>query len=637
MQPSKLSVFELFEKERRYVLPVFQRPYVWKQEEQWAPLWDDIRETADRAHAYARGDGEMPRAHFLGAVVLSQIPTFGRQVNASDVVDGQQRLTTLQVLLAAMRDAARTVGDDGLESDFKRLTLNTCRMDDLSERFKVWPTTRDRKAFEDVLTAESPDEVKARFPLVTRKWQRSPDPRHRLAEAYLYFYGQVAGYLAGDGETDEDERQPRVDALLDALTKYVELVVIELEGDDDPQVIFESLNGRGAPLLPSDLVRNFVFLEASRAKESSIEALYEASWSEYDVGDSGAFWKEEVKQGRIKRPRMDLFLFHYVTARTARDTRITHLYQEFRRWWTSEPREVGAELERLGEYAEAFARVVSPPRESTSRYDAFARRLGALDTSTVYPVLLHLAVEEAMPESELGRVAVAVESFLVRRMVCGLTPKNYNRLFLGLLQHLHETDAPTADTVEAYLLRGDGESVRWPGDDEFSKAWAALPAYTRLRRDRVRLVLEAVDRSLLTSRQEGLALPEGLTIEHVLPQTADLAHWPYASEFVVPGSEAIAENVREALRHTFGNLTLLTQGLNSSVSNGPFSAKRPAIAAQSQLPMNAYFQRFTNEDRWAEVEIGERGKILFESARTVWPRSSTGDAGGASDTDALPA
>ena len=402
--------------------------------------------------------------------------------------------------------------------------------------------------------------------------------------------------------------------------------MIELEGDDDPQVIFESLNGRGAPLLPSDLVRNFVFLEASRVPGADVEALYHAGWARYDVGEAGAFWKEEVKQGRIKRPRIDLFLFHYVTARTGRDTRITHLYQEFRRWWGPGDRDVEAELARLGVYADAFARLVSPPRDSGGRYDTFARRLGVLDTSTVYPVLLHLAVEASFTEADLDRAAVAIESFLVRRMVCGLTPKNYNRLFLGLLQHLRQSEDPGPETVEAYLLRGEGDSVRWPTDGDLKAAWSSLPAYKKLRRDRTRMVLEALDRAHLTSRQEGLALPESLTIEHVLPQAAEEADWPLPTDspgFADLDFEVTAQPLRKmrgALVHTFGNLTLLTQPLNSSVGRGPFSKKRPAITAQSQIPLNAYFQRFGDGARWAAPEIMKRGEALLDVAVGVWPR-----------------
>ena len=118
----------------------------------------------------------------------------------------------------------------------------------------------------------------------------------------------------------------------------------------------------------------------------------------------------------MKRPRIDLFLFHYVTARTARDTRITHLYQEFRRWWVSAERDLDGELDRLGTYADASLDS-GPPSDSGSRYDVFARRLRMLDTSTVYPVLLHLVVAEGFSEAELDRVAEVVESFLVGRMV----------------------------------------------------------------------------------------------------------------------------------------------------------------------------------------------------------------------------
>ena len=140
------------------------------------------------------------------------------------------------------------------------------------------------------------------------------------------------------------------------------------------------------------------------------------------------------------------------------------------------------------------------------------------------------------------------------------------------------------------------------------------------------MVLEAIDRALITDRQEGLPLPDSLTIEHVLPQSAEPRDWPFPDEFKVQGIDSFEgidghlHDLRERVLHTFGNLTLLTQGLNSSVSNGPFVRKRPAITAQSQLLLNAYFQRFGDGDRWAAPEILVRGQELFKVALGVWPR-----------------
>jgi uncharacterized protein with ParB-like and HNH nuclease domain len=123
MRPSKMTIYELFETQRRYVVPLFQRPYVWDRERQWEPLWDDISSKA--VQVYENRTEKRPlSSHFLGAAVISQIQTFGRQVTARQIIDGQQRLTTLQVLLIALRDFAQAVNFEYVQRDLLRLTIN---------------------------------------------------------------------------------------------------------------------------------------------------------------------------------------------------------------------------------------------------------------------------------------------------------------------------------------------------------------------------------------------------------------------------------------------------------------------------------------------------------------------------------
>lgn len=137
---------------------------------------------------------------------------------------------------------------------------------------------------------------------------------------------------------------------------------------------------------------------------------------------------------------------------------------------------------------------------------------------------------------------------------------------------------------------------------------------------KARMVLEALEQAQGTTRQEPLQLTRSLTVEHVLPQSEDLAFYPYGTPAIGDGSSPEAMALRRAhLRHVIGNLTLLTQELNSSVSNGPFPAKREAIAEQSALRLNVYFQRLAGVELWDETSIRARGEHLFSLARTIWP------------------
>ena len=166
-----------------------------------------------------------------------------------------------------------------------------------------------------------------------------------MIECYLYFYDKIATFLKS--EEYEKSISERVKSMHDALRGALQVVTVELEGDDDPQVIFETLNARGEPLLPSDLLRNSIFLRASQHNKSQ-EKLYEEFWVPFD----DEFWHAQDKQGRMLRPRSDIFLQHYLTLQRKREVLISHLYNEYKEWIkvTAPFPTVRAELEDLSKY-----------------------------------------------------------------------------------------------------------------------------------------------------------------------------------------------------------------------------------------------------------------------------------------------
>lgn len=610
MRPDKISVYELFDKQRRYAVPLYQRPYVWTKDQQWQPLWEDVCEKATQVQ---RREANAP--HFLGAIVTSQRQVFGNDISAWDIIDGQQRLTTLQVLLKAFRDVLKTLGQTRFDLDLSRITQNEGVMGGPLERFKVWPTNVDRAVFQIVMEAGSIDTVLHAYPGL-RGRQRRAVPR--LAEAYLFFYRAIEGY-AGEPESEDapGDTQQRLEALFETFRRYVYLVNIELESGDDPQVIFESLNGRGIPLLPSDLVRNFVFMKASRAA-GELDALYDEYWRQYDErrseGNSGEpWWKEEERQGRLKRPRLDLFLFHYLQYRLRREVNIGHLFQEFRNWWDQSAG--GSVDESLGDmrlYSDAFASWLEP--EGGTRLSKFGRWLRALDTSTVYPLLFYIAVESEGRTTTEDRDGIIddLESYLVRRAVCGLTNKQYNRFFLTLLRNL--TDAPlTRESFRKHLIAATGDSVRWPNDDEFGRAFVHRPAYQVLKRELVLMVLRALDKALMTSMHEDIEVLSKLSIEHVMPQSWESA-WPLASD-----TDESRER-RERMLHSFGNLGLVTPQFNASLSNRGFDRKQKEFRRIMRLLVNDVIRE---ADSWDEEAILERGRLLFDLARRRWPHPTS--------------
>ena len=197
-------------------------------------------------------------------------------------------------------------------------------------------------------------------------------------------------------------------------------------------------------------------------------------------------------------------------------------------------------------------------------------------------------------------------------MVCGLTTKNYNILMRSLIQQLQNNNTFSARAVRDFLLDQDAESTRWPSDDEFAKAWLNRPFYEVLTRARVRIVLEALELKMYTTKTEKITIDSKLTIEHVLPQEWE-EHWP------LPGELAIEEATkrREQLMHTVGNLTLVTESLNPAMSNGPWKSKKAALAEHCSMAMN---RKLVAMDDWSDVAIENRSKELFILAKQIWPR-----------------
>lgn len=575
--------------------------------------------------------GDEVRPHFLGAVVLAQHDVHGNEIPKRAIIDGQQRLTTLQILLAALRDevsaavkAAQGSEAEGALQDLldsvSPLTRNTGLMKEPKvERHKVWPTNADREVYTRVLTAGSYAALDAAYPIVRQKYQRHPDPGPRMVEAYRFFSSSIRDFLA---RASANATRHPLEALFYAFQRFLHLVVIELEREDDPQAIFESLNAHGVPLRASDLIRNHLFGKA-RAQGEDPDALYASSWRHFDDANANGgdgFWRREVKQGRLRHPRFDLFLQHFLMARTGADVSPIHVYKAWVSYWqktATEPR-VQDELARIAQYSEVFRSFHEPSREAATRpYLArFLRRVSAMDTSTFYPVLLYLLTEppERVPPTELEGMLAALESYLVRAWVCESPAKAFNRIFLSLLKQLREATTLDAATLRGFLLGIKGDNA-WATDAAFEKAWMNNRVYETLRSGGVQMVLGAIHEQMLTSKQEQVTIASALTVEHIMPQSWQ-ANWPLPSPLPpeTPDVESATER-RNQLVQTFGNLTLLTQALNSAVSNGAYPNKRAEFIAQTLLRLNTYF---LDVPAWDEQAIVARGKTLFGHAKAIW-------------------
>ena len=593
----------VFMQPQRLVVPLFQRPYVWNEENQWEPLWNDVVRVTDRVLSRPL---EKQHPHFLGAVVLQQVQKQTGQMQERTIIDGQQRLTTLQLLLDSLR--AELLLAKALQPAMRIEPLVTnsepfCSKPE--DRFKVWPTNRDRPAFNAVMGAKPPIEYDA----IGYRGER-------MVEAHRFFSEQAREWLPLDGP---DAIGVRAAAIETVVRELLQIVVIDLAVDENAQEIFETLNARGAQLTAADLIKNFIFQRLLETG-TNVEDAYQRNWKEFETG----FWETEISVGRLRYPRSSIFLNHWLVARSGEEVVAREVFDRFKRFADHDSglsmASVLEQVHRAAAVYRHFIDAASTHIGPIDRLGLFGYRTGVLESEVIKPLVLCLLDPEQapIPESEFVKALNVVESWMVRRMLVRATTKNYNLVVAELVALVHKSDRAIAGAViERYLAGQSSGSRYWPDDAEIREELATLLAYRRLGRGRLRMVLEAIEDYLRGWRngKQGLGderVARGkLAIEHVMPRRW-VTYWPLQD-----GSEAD----RDRIIHTFGNLTLLTGRLNSKVSNGPWlgtGGKREGVEAHDVLLLNRELLKKAGE-KWTDDAIRLRTQELADVVIQIWP------------------
>jgi hypothetical protein len=600
VQAETRTLTHLFQLDVRYLVPLYQRPYVWTRENQWEPLWDDITTVAE--HVLTEGPSTHSPSHFLGAIVIQQQENPPGSPQQFIVIDGQQRLTTLQLMLTAAASVAQELEQADISELLRRFVYNTPLLASGDDRFKVWPTNANRAAFRAVMDPDG-DGLEA-----------SDDPDNEIQEAFAYFRESIFDWATGEDVGPADARQ-RLAALRVTLSDLLRLVAIRLEDGDSPQVIFETLNARGTPLIALDLLKNAVFLAAA-SEGADTDQLYTNHWAQELDRDH---WRQDRRAGRLFTKNGDLFLQYWLIAEVAEPVPVTELFETFRdsvlhRTSCPPMESLIPTLCRDAQIIRGFDDL--PPGTPERR---FFELLELLDTSTLLPIALVLYRSQTISPERRMRAMAILEDFLVRRMICGWTTKNYNRLAAGLISAIKD-DVEHADAViESRLAAETAPANRWPRDSDVREAVVEKDLYGQRRQDRLVVLLWRIEEQLRAEdakAEHGLAPPTKLTLEHIMPQSWQ-AHWPI-------GDEEDAAVVREAHVHRLGNLTLTTGALNSSLSNGPWHApdlavdKRRALLDHSLLRLNTVVVK-ENPSAFDELAIDARGEWLASAILRVWP------------------
>lgn len=552
-----------------YLLPHFQREYAWEK-----PNWQTLLK--DLFSIYDIYREENPPEHFLGALVVIDDGTRNGTIPAFKLVDGQQRLTTISLILCAFGQLIKEK-NTGLYRKIQRMLLNPD--EDGLIRFKLLPTTKygDRLAYLALLQGQSlPQDIDSKIP-----------------EAYEYILHELEQKLS------RSELDP--DRLFIVLTICMQVVFINLDKQERPYEIFESLNAKGKALTQADLVRNYIAMKLPETKQEQVFSQY---WSEIE----GSL-QEKRSVGRSRLGELTAFLRHYLAYHSGVLCNEEHVYARFRDRIEKEfatPDAFISEIGTLKYFADHYDHLLRPEHEPDPDIREALQRLNILEITTAYPFLL--ACYEGVRMGRLSREEFLeslhiLENYIVRRYLAG-EPTNYlNKMFPTLSRDVDFSNF-------GHSLRQVLITKNYPSDSKVHRNVVEEPFYDQRSqtRDKICFVLEMVNRFLSSGSGGHTVLDGAATVEHIMPQTLDTT-WKHEL-----GNNW--EEIHNDYLDTLGNLTLVTQEWNSSLSNSSFAVKKQKLAQHALRLNSAYFS--SDVAHWNADSVQARGEFLAKNILEIW-------------------
>lgn len=556
MKATEARLLDFLKKSPQFVIPIYQRTYSWTESE-CRQLWDDIVRT---------GSNDAIAAHFVGSIVYIEKGLY--QVTGNSpllVIDGQQRLTTVTLLIAAL---AKALGDAEPLEDFSA--------EKLRGYYLLNPLEKEERRYKLILSQTDKDSLVA----IVRGSEQPKESSLRVTQNYQLFESLIAGCKGNFA------------AVCRGLAKLVVVDIALSRDQDNPQLIFESMNSTGRELSQADLIRNFILMGLEPDLQTR---LYEQHWRPMEVD----FGQEAYES------QFDAFMRHYLTVRTGELPNVNRVYEAFKIHARSPgvyQEGVEALVKDIRDFARYFCAMALGTETEADLALAF-HDLRELKVEVAYPFLLELYHDYAcglLPKADFVAAVRLVESYVFRRAICAIPTNSMNKTFATFTKALKKDSY--LESIQAQMLALPSYR-RFPGDDEFWRDLQTRDLYKFRSRSYWLRRLEN------HGRKERVSVAE-YTIEHILPQNENLsAAWKEAL-----GPEW--ERVQKEWLHTLGNLTLT--GYNSEYSDRPFREKRDMEGGfrESPLKLNAGLGQL---DEWNEEAIKARASRLANFALDVWP------------------
>lgn len=555
MKATEASLLQFLKRSPQFAIPIYQRTYSWTEKE-CAQLWEDILRA---------GKNDDSNAHFIGSVVYIEQGIY--QVSGNSpllVIDGQQRLTTVTLLLEAL---ARHLGTDEPVDGFSARKLRNY--------YLLNPEENGEKAFKLLLTQTDKDT------LISLVQQQELPREHsvRIHQNFELFHQKVKDLGAG------------LEVLCKGLSKLMIVDVALNREHDNPQLIFESMNSTGRELSQADLIRNYVLMGLEPRHQTE---LYARHWRPMEL----EFGQESYGS------YFDAFMRHYLTVKTGDIPNVRAVYEAFKNYSRTKPvaaAGVDALIKDIHAYASHYCAMALGRERDQALGEAF-QDLRELRVDVAYPLLLELYhdyANEVLPREDFIRALRLIEAYVFRRAICAIPTNSLNKTFATLGRNLKKDRY--LESVEASFLLLPSYR-RFPNDEEFRRELEIRDMYNLPRRSYWLRRLEN------HGRKERVIVDD-YTIEHIMPQNQNLSdQWKRDL-----GPEW--ERVHQAKLHTIGNLTLT--GYNSEYSDRPFHEKRDMRGGFRESPLHLN-QGLATAAQWNEEQIDARAARLSEKAVSVW-------------------
>jgi len=560
MDAKPSSINQILYLPETYIIPVFQRYYEW-EESQWKQLWTDIQSIFEN-----RADS---LNHFIGPFVF--ISHASPSSTSHLIIDGQQRLITISLIFAALRDLAKDRGFDSLSE----LLNNYLFFKDADgvRHMRLITRVLDRETFRNILNLD--------FSRI--------DQTSRVYKSYSYFKTKIKEFVDALGA----ENSSALKDLTETITRQLQLVEITLNLTDNPSNIYQSLNFSGKKLSDADLIRNYVFMKLPIDEQEKFES---SVWRKFeDVFSSN---------NQLNTKAIEDFYYRFLILKKGYFAFNT-LYSEFTKFvdgFLTDNSPKYEDLEKfvilLNEFAEYYFYIVDLKEPDIEIHKALSR-ISKLSVDTATPFMLSLfyryynnTADKKIDKAELIVYLQSLESFVIRRSILRLRTRGYGLDFADAIKK-----SSTIDELRKYFI-GKG----WPTDQEIRDALRTFQIYIHEKK-KANVILSEVEQALGHKEEVDL---EDLTIEHILPQ-ALTDEWRS-----MLGDNS--DTVHEKYVHTIGNLTLT--GYNDELGNLPFHEKK-AILKESKLSINKYFDKI---DTWDETHITNRTDMITKQINRLWPR-----------------